>query len=157
MQKYFHKRVSCLEQKRRRRITVKDDIWAEKSGKYLWFNQVFILRLGLIIFFLRSDEPSKLLRLENWFDERTLLHTVRNTSDLKEKTNYRPQAAATVIPSFECPHPGISYNPSFKDHLDIAIEATDLEKKAEKEEKHLNRVTQNMFQQISAEKNEVNL
>lgn len=83
------------------------------------------------------------------------MHAVRNTSDLKEKSNYRPQTAANIIPSFENPHPGTSYNPSFKDHLDVATEVSKLEMKTQKEEKHLNRVTQQMFKQISSEKNEV--
>lgn len=35
LQKYFHKRVSCLEQKPRRKATVKEDLWAEKIGTFL--------------------------------------------------------------------------------------------------------------------------
>lgn len=153
LQKYFHKRVSCLEQKCRRKTTVKEDLWAEKSGTY--FSYLGFYRCELVSKFFFPDKTSKFSKLGNWFDEATILHTVRNTSDLKEQSNYRPQATATIIPSFENPHPGISYNPSFKDHLDVASEVTKLEMKTQKEEKHLNRVTQQMFKQISAEKNQV--
>lgn len=155
LQKYFHKRVSCLEEKPRRKVAIKEDLWAEKSGEY--FSYLRFLRCKLVSKFFILDEPSKLSKLKSWFNETTVLHTVRNTSDLKEQSSYRPSAAETIIPSFETPHPGISYNPSFTDHLNIATEVSTLVTKTEKEERHLNRVTQQMFKQISSDKNEVNL
>jgi len=52
------------------------------------------------------------------------------------------------LPAVEVPHPGMSYNPSFKDHQDLLqMVATD-EIKIIKKEEHLNRVTRDMFRKV---------
>lgn len=88
-------------------------------------------------------------------NQNTVLHTVRNVSCFKKASNYRPEKSATVIPSFETPHPGVSYNPSFKDHLSLVNEVAQKELELQKKEAHLNRVTQNLFKHITAEQNQV--
>lgn len=101
------------------------------------------------------SDQSKLSKAQPWLANNTFLHTVRNTSDLPRKSKKRAGNAETVIPSFEPPHPGVSYNPSFSDHLQLANEITKAELDIEKQEKHLNRVTQNMFKPVQAVQNEV--
>lgn len=54
------------------------------------------------------------------------------------------------VSNIETPHPGISYNPSFKDHNDLLIEIAEKEAKIIKEEKHLNRVTKDVFKKVPA-------
>lgn len=85
----------------------------------------------------------------------TVLHTVRNVSCFKKSSNYRPGRSATEVPSFEVPHPGISYNPTYKDHLTLANEVAKKELQLQKKEAHLNRVTQNLFKHITEEQNQV--
>lgn len=55
----------------------------------------------------------------------------------------------TKVAAIETPHPGTSYNPSFKDHQDLLKEVADNEKKIMKEEEHLARVTKTIFKKAS--------
>lgn len=57
--------------------------------------------------------------------------------------------------SVDLPHPGTSYNPSFKDHQDLLKAIAEKENKIIKEEKHLARVTRDMFTKISEKEKEV--
>lgn len=88
-------------------------------------------------------------------NEATFLHNVRNTSDLCNESKYRPDAPKTVVPSFESPHPGSSYNPTCHDHLNLANTIAKKQLEIEKDEAHLTRVTQKFFAQISTTQNEV--
>lgn len=72
-------------------------------------------------------------------------------------STYRPAKPETIVSPFEIPHAGTSYNPSFKDHLDLASEVVSRELSTQKEEAHLTRVTQKSFKHISADQNEVGL
>ena len=47
------------------------------------------------------------------------------------------------------PHPGTSYNPSYKDHQDLLAEVVENEKKIIRNEEHLDRVTTAMFNKQS--------
>lgn len=76
---------------------------------------------------------------------------------MKEASNFRPAKPKTIVSTFEVPHPGTSYNPTFKDHLDLANEIVSSEVNMQKEEAHLTRVTQKLFRPISAAENEVNM
>ncbi|XP_065207482.1 ribosome biogenesis protein NOP53 [Planococcus citri] len=132
LNKYFQRRVSQLKQKPKRKVAVGNDPWVE------------------------TPDDSKLSKLKNWMNSNTLLHTVRNVSCFKESSNYRPEKVVTEVSSFEVPHPGISYNPTFQDHLTLVKEVAEKEIDLQKKEAHLDRVTQNLFKQITAEQNEKN-
>lgn len=133
LEKYCQKRLSCFQQKSRRRIAVDKDLWDDEN-----------------------ENKSKLSRLKRWFSDTTYLHAVRNTSDLKEASDFRPAKPKNIVSTFEVPHPGTSYNPTFKDHLDLANEIVLSEVNMQKEEAHLTRVTQKLFRPISAAENEKN-
>lgn len=49
------------------------------------------------------------------------------------------------------PHPGLSYNPTLKDHQDLIKIVEEREKKVIKKEEHLKRVTTAMFNKVSAD------
>lgn len=57
----------------------------------------------------------------------------------------------TKAKKFEPPHPGISYNPSLGDHQDLVASIVGTEEKVIKEEKHLKRVTTQMFAKVTPE------
>lgn len=55
----------------------------------------------------------------------------------------------SFLRALELPHPGMSYNPSLKDHRDLLNEVLEREGKIIKEEKHLKRVTTDMFSKLT--------
>ncbi|XP_005189217.2 ribosome biogenesis protein NOP53 [Musca domestica] len=57
----------------------------------------------------------------------------------------------TKAKKFEPPHPGTSYNPSLQDHQKLISDIVEKEEKIIKEEKHLKRVTTQMFRKVTAE------
>ncbi|XP_065363319.1 ribosome biogenesis protein NOP53 [Calliphora vicina] len=57
----------------------------------------------------------------------------------------------TKAKKFEPPHPGISYNPSLEDHQNLITTVVGKEEKIIKEEKHLKRVTTEMFSKVTPE------
>ena len=52
-------------------------------------------------------------------------------------------------------HVGMSYNPTYTDHQSLLQEVADKELKLIKEEKHLKRVTSQMFSRVTEDENEV--
>lgn len=50
----------------------------------------------------------------------------------------------------QTPHPGLSYNPTLKDHQDLLEQVKEREEKIIKEEEHLERVTTSMFKRVPA-------
>lgn len=50
----------------------------------------------------------------------------------------------------QTPHPGLSYNPTLKDHQDLLSQVKEREEKIIKEEQHLERVTTSMFKRVPA-------
>lgn len=50
----------------------------------------------------------------------------------------------------QTPHPGLSYNPTLKDHQDLLNQVKEREEKIIKEEQHLERVTTSMFKRVPA-------
>lgn len=55
----------------------------------------------------------------------------------------------------KCPHPGLSYNPTIEDHCSLLDTIAEKETELLKRETHINRVTQNLFKQVSMDKHEV--
>ncbi|XP_037816979.1 ribosome biogenesis protein NOP53 [Lucilia sericata] len=60
----------------------------------------------------------------------------------------------TKAKTFEPPHPGISYNPSLEDHQKLIAAVVEKEEKIIKENKHLKRVTTQMFSKVTPEERE---
>ncbi|KRT78476.1 hypothetical protein AMK59_8638 [Oryctes borbonicus] len=87
---------------------------------------------------------------DQWIDKLTKRHILRGTGKLIKVSAKLKTDKNTAIPNIEIPHPGISYNPSFKDHTDLLMEIAEKETKIIKEEEHIKRVTKNMFKNVSA-------
>ncbi|CAB3233899.1 unnamed protein product [Arctia plantaginis] len=80
------------------------------------------------------------------------LHNVLTTQRLRPK----PPVAKTLAtrPAVEVPHPGVSYNPSFKEHQELLQEVGQHEQKMMKREAHLLRVTTGMFRRVTQQEKE---
>lgn len=72
-------------------------------------------------------------------------------------TKYKNKPGSNnVLQPVEAPHPGTSYNPSFKDHQDLLKKIVDKECEIIKQQEHLTRVTSKMFKKTSPKENQVN-
>ncbi|XP_049885845.1 ribosome biogenesis protein NOP53 [Pectinophora gossypiella] len=80
------------------------------------------------------------------------LHNVLPDRRLRPK----PPLAKTVVTrsAVEAPHPGVSYNPSFKEHQELLQEVVQHEQKMMKREAHLHRVTTGMFSKVTQQQKE---
>lgn len=80
------------------------------------------------------------------------LHNVLTTQRLRPK----PPVSKTVAtrPAVEAPHPGVSYNPSYKEHQELLQEVGKHEQKMMKREAHLLRVTTGMFRKVTQQEKE---
>ncbi|CAG9793530.1 unnamed protein product [Diatraea saccharalis] len=80
------------------------------------------------------------------------LHNVLPERRLRPK----PAPPKTVVnrAAVELPHPGVSYNPSFKEHQELLQEVVQHEQKMMKRETHLNRVTTGMFRKVTLQERE---
>ncbi|RVE53431.1 hypothetical protein evm_002001 [Chilo suppressalis] len=80
------------------------------------------------------------------------LHNVLPDRRLRPK----PAPPKTVVnrAAVEAPHPGISYNPSFKEHQELLQDVVQHEQKLMKREAHLHRVTTGMFSKVTQQERE---
>lgn len=117
--------------KRYKRGEFKEDIW-EKEG----------------------NVPAELN--SGWFTSDTIRHTLANTGRKRKRVPESLIKKPSALPAVQVPHPGTSYNPSFNDHQDLLREVAEKQLQFEKEEAHLNRVTNQMFKKISSEEKDRN-
>ncbi|XP_026332248.1 ribosome biogenesis protein NOP53 [Hyposmocoma kahamanoa] len=75
------------------------------------------------------------------------LHNVLTERRLRPKPP--PPKTVTTRAAIETPHPGVSYNPSFKEHQELLQEVVQHEHKMMKREAHLMRVTNGMFRKVT--------
>ncbi|XP_045525496.1 ribosome biogenesis protein NOP53 [Pieris brassicae] len=89
---------------------------------------------------------------EEFISTEAQLHNVLTTQRLRPK----PPPPKTVVDrvAIETPHPGVSYNPTFKEHQELLQDVVQHEEKMMKKEAHINRVTTKMFRRISAKSKE---
>ncbi|CAH1407581.1 unnamed protein product [Nezara viridula] len=104
-------------------LVFKKDIWNEDPGKKTFGDDADV----------------------TWLKEDTVKHHGGNTLCSLPKGNAKP----SVIPAVEAPHPGVSYNPSLKDHKSLLDEVVQHEMDKLKEEAHITRVTRDMFRKIT--------
>ncbi|XP_023935209.2 ribosome biogenesis protein NOP53 [Bicyclus anynana] len=80
------------------------------------------------------------------------LHNVPVTKRLRSK----PPPPKTVVSraAVEVPHPGVSYNPSYKEHQELLQEVVVHEQMMMKKQAHLQRVTTGMFRKITPQEKE---
>ena len=104
--------------------------------------------------FVGKTDLSENLKSE-WINKETKQHTLRGFG-IVENVKKPPNKKAKVS-AIESPHPGISYNPSFEDHQELLRDVVDKEMKIMKEERHMNRVTRDMFRRITRRENNVRI
>lgn len=95
-----------------------------------------------------ADENDIAGNLE-WLNDNTLKHNLTKLGAFKFGIPIGVRKKKSVIPTVEFPHPGSSYNPSFKDHQDLLKIVVDQELEKQKEEAHLKRVTSDLFSKIT--------
>jgi len=66
-----------------------------------------------------------------------------------------PSQTTCNAEDMKCPHPGLSYNPTIEDHVSLLANIAEKETELIKHEAHMNRVTRNLFKQVSKDKHEV--
>ncbi|XP_015190544.1 PREDICTED: uncharacterized protein LOC107074041 [Polistes dominula] len=91
-----------------------------------------------------------------WMTSDTMRHTLSHMGLKKRKLPTSLLKKPSALPAIEAPHPGISYNPSYKDHQNLLNDIAQKELQLMKEEAHLNRVTTNMFKKISPSEKDKN-
>lgn len=87
--------------------------------------------------------------VKEWMSSDGIRHTIKHLGVQKRKVPLSLHKKPSVVPAVEAPHPGMSYNPSYGDHHKLLSEVAEKELELIKQEKHLNRVTTQMFQKVS--------
>lgn len=95
-----------------------------------------------------------------WLSDTTKKHNlpsrnlpVQNVTKCTKSLRTRTSA----LPAVELPHPGMSYNPSLEDHQDLLKIVVNEESKLIKENKHLTKCTEGMFQKMTEDKKNVSV
>ncbi|XP_014281772.1 ribosome biogenesis protein NOP53 [Halyomorpha halys] len=104
-------------------VVFKKDIWDEDPAKKIFGDDADV----------------------SWVKEETVKHHAGNSLCSLPKGKGKP----SVIPAIEAPHPGVSYNPSLKDHQSLLEEVAKNEMEKIKEEKHIARVTRDIFRRVT--------
>lgn len=97
-----------------------------------------------------------------WLEDETNRHVLKNIGKLKVRNSksfakHPSKVLTSGLPATEAPHPGTSYNPSFKDHQHLLKEIAEKESILMKEEEHLNRVTSSMFSKVTPDEKDVSV
>lgn len=87
--------------------------------------------------------------VQEWMSSDGIRHTIKHLGVQKRKVPLSLHKKPSIVPAIEAPHPGMSYNPSYGDHHRLLSEIAEKELELVKKEKHLNRVTTQMFQKVS--------
>lgn len=90
-----------------------------------------------------------------WLTTDTVRHNRQGLGKLRKTIPKSLHKKATIFEAVEAPHPGMSYNPSLKDHQALLQEVANSELDKIKVEKHIHRVTTNMFRKVKPEQKEV--
>ncbi|XP_055844086.1 ribosome biogenesis protein NOP53 [Episyrphus balteatus] len=101
---------------------------------------------------VRDREPG--LKDDTWVSKDLALYTLRNIGKGSTKIHDSIRHKTTKAKKFEPPHPGTSYNPSLKAHQDLINTVVSKEADIIKVEKHLKRVTTDMFSKVTLEERE---
>ncbi|EDV99605.1 ribosome biogenesis protein NOP53 [Drosophila grimshawi] len=88
---------------------------------------------------------------KGWISRDLAVHIAGNVGRKVVKTHASLHHKTTKAKKFEAPHPGMSYNPSLKAHLDLLAQVVDREEGIIKKEQHLKRVTTSMFSKVTPE------
>ncbi|EZA54036.1 hypothetical protein X777_05885 [Ooceraea biroi] len=91
-------------------------------------------------------------KVTDWMSSDSLRHTIKHLGVNKRKVPSSLGKKPSILPAVEAPHPGTSYNPSYTDHQELLHEIAQKELELIKQEKHLDRVTTQMFKKIPLNK-----
>ncbi|XP_066144584.1 ribosome biogenesis protein NOP53-like [Euwallacea fornicatus] len=94
-------------------------------------------------------QESTTIQGDPWAEPNTKVHNLRNTGVPVKRVINEPKKKKSCLPAVELPHPGMSYNPSYRDHQNLLKAIADEEMKVIKVEEHLKRVTGNMFRKVA--------
>lgn len=86
--------------------------------------------------------------VKEWMSSDGIRHTIKHLGVQKRKIPLSLHKKSSVLPAVEIPHPGISYNPSYEAHQQLLFEIAEKELELIKQEKHLDRVTTQMFRKV---------
>lgn len=93
-----------------------------------------------------------------WISAQAKVHSLRGHGNFRDVLTRRTKMKQTnQVGAIEVPHPGTSYNPSFKDHQALLKEITSKECKIIKEEVHLARVTKKIFKKLTVTEKQVSI
>ena len=115
------KTANQLERTTRRRTKFDFDLWGDENGEV------------------------KQVKNNDWLDETTKNHTLKNTGKLTRKLPHDLLDKPSDLKPVEAPHAGMSYNPSLKDHQDLLWKAAIIEMNKEKAERKIEYHTDRMF------------
>lgn len=101
------------------------------------------------------DEDVEAELKDEFVVKNTKKHILRNSGKVPRKNINIPKKKLTVFPAIEPPHPGMSYNPAYKDYKDLLKTIAEKEEKLIKTEQHLIRVTDGMFNKVSESERDV--
>lgn len=90
-----------------------------------------------------------------WISKQALHHTLTGFGKVPKKTPKRTHEKRSMLPTIQTPHPGTSYNPTFRDHQALVKDVFDNETKLMKEEAHIHRVTCKMFSKVTEQERNV--
>ncbi|KAK4882573.1 hypothetical protein RN001_005892 [Aquatica leii] len=93
---------------------------------------------------------------QEWINDDTKKHTLHGRSQYRKSVPSNVLSKPSILPAIEPPHPGMSYNPNFKDHQELMKAVVEKEKKLMKEELHLERVTSGMFSKVTVNERDTN-
>ncbi|KAL1501236.1 hypothetical protein ABEB36_006599 [Hypothenemus hampei] len=88
------------------------------------------------------------IKKDQWAEPITKVHNLRNLGIPVKRTLKDLSKKKSILPAVEVPHPGMSYNPSFKDHQNLIKEIAEAELKVIKDEEHVKRVTRDIFRKV---------
>ena len=83
-----------------------------------------------------------------WILPSTKTHNLSNLDSIRRSLVSKAPNKPQIFPAVEVPHPGMSYNPSYTDHVDLLQKIAEAEQKLIKEEQHIKRVTVKMFKKL---------
>ncbi|XP_026804896.1 ribosome biogenesis protein NOP53 [Rhopalosiphum maidis] len=89
-----------------------------------------------------------------WLPSEVLNHNAKVLPKLSNKKMSHPSQSTCSVEDMKCPHPGLSYNPTIEDHVSLLTNIAEKETELIKHEAHINRVTRNLFKQVSKDKHE---
>nr|CAI5818988.1 unnamed protein product [Callosobruchus analis] len=108
---------------------------------------------GDFSFDLWEDEGKQFaIEKDEWARTDTKKHNLRGVGIPVKKCIASISEKKSPLPAIESPHPGMSYNPSLKDHQDLLQIVAEKELEWIKTDSHLTRCTKGMFSKVSTDK-----